>query len=529
MPVGRNPRLDQGEFANRHRLLLVLLWIQVPALAAVALALGKQTTEVVFTSTILMAFAAVGMMSRSRHIAAIAVSLGLLNASSLIVHYAGGAAFSHFHFFVMVCAISFYRRWLPLVVGVVAASTYHFVVPGPATQPVAVAMVHTGGLVALAVLLVFGWRLEAAPVPGTSRSPDRFRMSFEEAPIGMAVLKPSGELLEVNRAMAQILGYDQDALVGVNVTNLVHSDDQAELGEAWEQMGNTPAHAAIEWMRCLTAKGHPIWGRVSLSLVPRTVDQSAMVILQIEDVTHTYEEQRRLEALLRSRDEFVAAVGDEIRQPIGLLIDLTDTADHTHVDVRQALPRIEAHAKEVASIVDDLLVSARADTTPVTVVAHMVDAETLCREVVASIPGAEEIVLDFGATRFWGDPGLAGQIVNNLVYNAVRFGGPEVSLRTISSGPDTVIQVFDNGPEIPPAERDRIFDGDLRSGRPVTRPATVGLSLTVGRLLARMMEGDVVYRRTPDGENLFELRLPSEQISEMPRRRASMKGLGVPV
>jgi len=529
MAVGLQPVRDEGGFASRHRFLLVLLWIQVPTLAAVGLVLGEPVTAVALSAVVLVATAVSGMLLRSPSWAAIAVALGLVAASGIVAHYSNGQGFSHFHFFLMICAISFYREWLPLGVAVLAVAAYHFVPAVSTDAQLPSGALHTATTAVLAVLLGLGWRIETPSAPDAALPSDRFRLSFEEAPIGMAVLKPSGEFLEVNGAMAKILGYQQEALVGANITGLVHVDDQGELGEAWELMGNSPTHTAIEWMRCLTATGHPIWGRVSLSLVPRTESQQAMVILQLEDVTRTYEEQRRLETLSKGKDEFVAAVSEEIRQPLGLLIDLTDTANHAHVDVRQALPRIGSHAKEIASIVDDLVVAARAESAPPSVVAHLVDAETLCREVLARIPGTEHVTLEFGATWFWGDPALARQIVNNLVVNAVRYGGREVSLRTISSGPDTVIQVFDNGPEIPGADRERIFSGDLRSGEPVTRPAAVGLGLSVGRLLARMMDGDVVYRRTQSGENLFELRLPSERISELPRRRGNMRGLGIPV
>jgi K+-sensing histidine kinase KdpD len=87
-----------------------------------------------------------------------------------------------------------------------------------------------------------------------------------------------------------------------------------------------------------------------------------------------------------------------------------------------------------------------------------------------------------------------------------------VSLETAGSGPDTVISVIDDGPAIPIPEREKIFNGDLRAGVPVTRPAAVGLSLTVARHLARQMDGDISYRRTGHGRNVFELRLPSESL-----------------
>lgn len=511
-----------GGFARRHRFLLSLLWVQILALAVTGIVLERPLYDVVLTTLVLTALALIGMALRGHHAAAIAVSLGLLAVSGVVIYYADGTVFSHFHFFLMICAISFYVDALALAVSVAAVAAYHTVAVLAGEETLARAGAHMAALTALALLVGIGWRI-ARPTVAQDGSSDRFRMSFEAAPIGMAVLKPSGELIEVNRSMARILGQDQDSLVGTNIAGLIHPDDQAELGEAWEQMGNNPGHSASEWMRWYATEGHPIWGRVSLSLVPRTDRHSAMVVLQLEDASSAHEEQRRLESLLKGRDEFVAAVGDEIREPLGLLIDLTDMAEHSHVSTRETLPRIEAHAREIAAIVDDLVVSARAETTPRPVAAHEIDVEGVCRQVISGAPATRDIPLDIEAREAWADPALTRQIVSNLVNNAVRYGGPAVAVRTISSGPDTVIQVLDDGPELPIPERERVFSGDLRSGPPVTQPAAVGLSLTVSRHLARQMEGDVVYRRTKEGLNVFELRLPAEKISDMPRRRGVME------
>lgn len=510
-----------------HRALLVMLWAHVPTLAVAGLSLGEPVYEVVLSSLVIVALTLTAMSVRSRPAAAITVSMGLLVASGVLVHFSDGASFSHFHLFLMICAISFYRDAVALGVGVVAAGVYHFVLAAATSDPMTEAVSHTVAVAALGLLLAAGWRLSRGG-EASDPSGDRFRISFEEAPIGMAVLKPSGEFLETNRAMTEILGYSPTDLVGSNITNLVHVDDKDELGAGWEEMGNSSAHYATEWMRCITSDGHPVWGKVSLSLVPRTDEYPAMVVLQFEDVTHPFEEQRRLEALMKGKDEFVATVGDEIREPLGLLIDLTDLAEHSHVDTRATLPRIEAHAREIASIVDDLVVSARAGTGPVSVASHALDASQICREVIDSTPGAEAVTVDFRALDVWADPALTRHIIGNLLGNAVRYGGSSIALRTINSGPDTVLQVIDEGPELPGAERERMFTGDLHNGPPVTRPATVGLSLAVSRHLARQMDGDLVYRRTGDGENIFELRLPTERINEIPRRRGVMRGT-VPV
>jgi PAS domain S-box-containing protein len=510
MSVGIVATREASGPAATHRVLLVSLWGSIPVLAVVGLILDKPLYAAGLTSVLLAAFALGGMTNGT--FAAVAVSLGLVAATGVLMAYADGSTFAHFVFFPAVCAVSFYRQWRPLAASIVGIVLYSVI-----TMPVSQALALTAATGIMVLVLMAGWRL-AEPDPIVSPpSGDRFRISFDEAPIGMAVLKPSGEILEVNTAMADLLGHSPDSLPTTNISRLVHADDHVELGEAWEEMGNSPTHRAIEWMRWITSNGQVTWGRVSLSLVPRTADQAALVILQLEDASRAYEEQRRLEELIRGKDEFVAAVGDEIRKPLGVLIDLTDRATHRHLDMSDTLPRIGAHAREIASIVDDLVLSARAETTPVAVVAHELDADVLCRDVLARTPGGHGVKLSFGAKRLWADPTLTRRIVATLVGNAIKYGGSEVKLETLASGPDTVIQVTDNGPELPALERDRVFSGDLRHGRPVTRPAAVGLSLTMGRHLARQMDGDLEYRRTSDGRNIFELRLPSEPFTEIPR------------
>ena len=343
-------------------------------------------------------------------------------------------------------------------------------------------------------------------------SDDALRLSFERAPIGMAVLKLSGDFLEVNPALTRLLGHDEKHLLGTNIMALVHSDDLDGLGQSWEEMANGTTPIASAWMRCRTSTGQDIWSRLSLSLLPRARRQPLTVLLHLEDQTELYQAQRSLETMSRGKDEFVAAIADEIRTPVREILDLTAETDGDHADLDRHLRQIETHAREIAAIVADLGTSARVDT-PVTVLARSLDAALICEEALALLPEPDAITLTIGATNLWADPGITKRIVSSLLGNAVRYGGSAVELKISSSGPDTLISVIDDGPAIPTRYRERIFHGDLRSGQPVTSPAVVGLSLTVARHLARQMDGEISYRRTGDRHNVFELRLPSEQYA----------------
>ncbi|MGZ8753652.1 MAG: ATP-binding protein, partial [Acidimicrobiia bacterium] len=71
-----------------------------------------------------------------------------------------------------------------------------------------------------------------------------------------------------------------------------------------------------------------------------------------------------------------------------------------------------------------------------------------------------------------------------------------------------VITVNDDGPGIPEDKRESVFQPYERAHSEGTQPASVGLGLTVSRQLARLMDGDLIYREGTSGSS-FELSLPS--------------------
>jgi PAS domain S-box-containing protein len=475
-------------------------------------------SEIVAASLILVVMAVVGMTARSQGMAAGAVALGLVTAAGILVRYLDGSIESQFAFLLALVTISFYQEWRLLLAGFVYVAAFQIFaylalyreayVERYGVSHLALPVVFLAMALLLVLLLLAGWRLAARAGARGATSEEGFRIGFERANVGMAMLTPSGEFIHANEALTEMLG----TLEGANIRGIVHADDLGDLGQAWEDMGNTITQTAATWMRCRTSDGRAIWGRVSLSFVRADRHRPATVLLQIEDANEAHQEQRRLERLLEGRDEFVAAIAEDLRAPIGSVLELTAQADIDPVDLHRTVRHIQTHAREAASIVDDLIVSTQSNTVPVPFVGRSVDAELLCREALAQVPGAEDIPVEVGASTLWADPGITIRIVDSLVANAIRYGGSVVSLETTSSGPDTVISVIDDGPAIPIPERERIFNGDLYSGQPVTKPAAVGLNLTVARRLARQMDGDIEYRRRSDGHNVFELRLPSEPV-----------------
>ncbi|MDJ0498702.1 MAG: HAMP domain-containing sensor histidine kinase [Acidimicrobiia bacterium] len=220
---------------------------------------------------------------------------------------------------------------------------------------------------------------------------------------------------------------------------------------------------------------------------------------------------REKDDLLADKDRFVASISHELRTPLTAVVGLA----HTLYEANGTLPDSERdefvgilveQSEEVAAIVDDLLVAARAETGHLSLEIENVD---LIDEVNHTVPPGIPIDVDESRQHLvLGDPIRIRQILRNLVSNAHRYGGSEIRVRVSSAGAVGKVEVSDNGEPIPFGEAELIFSP---YGRAHDRPGqtdSVGLGLTVSRQLARLMGGDVTYAH--DGKwTVFSLTLPT--------------------
>ncbi len=231
---------------------------------------------------------------------------------------------------------------------------------------------------------------------------------------------------------------------------------------------------------------------------------------------------RRLLESLESKDQFIASVSHELRTPLtavmGLSKELEDRLDSFDQDeLIEFVSIIARQSSEVSSIVEDLLVSARAEAGILTVRAEKVDP----RQVIADLVGREELLGIDGAgveivgnaPHAWADPLRVRQIVRNLLTNASRYGGNDVWIELASHHDGASIRVCDNGSGVGGADYDRIFEPYASAHQHAGMPASVGLGLSVARQLARLMGGDV--RFVPGPHTIFELTLPGAAIGTL--------------
>ena len=238
--------------------------------------------------------------------------------------------------------------------------------------------------------------------------------------------------------------------------------------------------------------------------------------IAVEERTRQLElANRRMEELMRSKDEFVASVSHELRTPlsvvVGLAAELRDNPQGFPPEVAaELIGMIADQSGEVSFIVEDLLVAARSEIDAVTVLVERVDIAASLDRVIRPMPNIDRERISASVERGLaaaGDVVRFRQVVRNLLVNACRHGGRAIEVTAAKEASCLVVGVADDGPGLPETEWERIFDS-YHSAHPVDgQPASVGLGLTVSRRLARLMGGDVQYGHDGSG-SLFQFRLP---------------------
>lgn len=227
-----------------------------------------------------------------------------------------------------------------------------------------------------------------------------------------------------------------------------------------------------------------------------------------------------LQALNRAKDEFLAVLGHELRNPlaamsaaISVLNRLGFPGDAT-ARLREILSR---QARQLRRLVDDLLDVARLESGKLSLQRHAVDLRAVAERCVAAFQETERgrrhrMETTGGPALVAGDPARLEQIVANLVDNAVKFtpAGGRIGVSVEGDGDCAVLHVRDTGVGIAPGNLSRIFEPFVQAEPGIGRAqGGLGLGLPLVARLVRMHGGTVSAASPgPDQGSEFTVRLP---------------------
>jgi signal transduction histidine kinase len=227
----------------------------------------------------------------------------------------------------------------------------------------------------------------------------------------------------------------------------------------------------------------------------------------------TLQELRTTEGQIALKDHLINTVSHELKTPLTAVIGYAQLLDNDRVDAEERkamVERIIAEGWDLTNIVEDLLTRAQAESENLNVASVPVFLAAQAAQVTETLnPNDRERVriTSQDPVRAVADPARVRQIIRNLLSNAIRYGGPNIAIEVKGRGGSASMTVLDDGPGVPPGDRDLIFNPYHRADNGGRVAGSIGLGLSISRELARRMGGDLTYQRRR-GQSVFELRLP---------------------
>ena len=201
----------------------------------------------------------------------------------------------------------------------------------------------------------------------------------------------------------------------------------------------------------------------------------------------------RLESSARAQRAFVSDAGHEMRSPVAVIRTELEVAQRAGLSA-MTLSDVLSETDRLEHLVDDLLMLAGVDEGQVQLHREDVDVDDLLEGERTRLQSRPELVVTatIEPARVQGDRAALTRVVRNLVDNAARHAVGRVHLSCRGDGDDVEFEVDDDGPGVPAADRERVFERFVRLDEARSRlDGGSGLGLAIVRELVRAHGGRV--------------------------------------
>jgi signal transduction histidine kinase len=246
-----------------------------------------------------------------------------------------------------------------------------------------------------------------------------------------------------------------------------------------------------------------------------------LLLLVLLSTTLAVLQLRRQQELLRLRERFISNVSHELRTPLQQILvfaellrmeKLASAAERQH-----SIEVVERETRRLIQLVENVLRFSRSARGEDALVLEMVPVETVVRETIqtfAPLARTREANISLDVAQpvvALADAGALRRVLLNLLDNAVKYGphGQTVNVCVRVAGGRVRIVVDDQGPGIPPADRERVFQPFVRLEREERAAISgSGMGLAIVRDLAERMSGSARVEASPANGARFIVDLP---------------------
>jgi PAS domain S-box-containing protein len=354
----------------------------------------------------------------------------------------------------------------------------------------------------------------------------RYRRLFETAKDGILILDTkSGRITDANPFICELLEYSHEQFVGKELWEIgLFSDKLAN--EAAVRTLQERGYIRYEHLPMETNRGLG----VEVEIVANSYREGLHSVIQcnIRDITERSRLEKRMQEqaaalgeLHRRKDEFLAMLSHELRNPLAPILNavqLLRLQKHEDKLQHQARTIIERQVGQLTRLIDDLMEVSRITTGRIRLHLERIDLNGIVeRGVETTRPLMDQrqhnLTVSLSSQPVWVDADAARleQVVVNLLTNAAKYttDGGAIGISVLRVGNDAVLRVKDSGIGIAPELLPHIFDLFTQAERSLARSAGgLGIGLALVRRLVEMHHGKVDVASTLGNGSEFVVHLP---------------------
>lgn len=344
----------------------------------------------------------------------------------------------------------------------------------------------------------------------------RFRVAFESAPIGMAMVSTEGRWMRVNQSICSMLGYSPEELTAMSTLDVTHPNDLPVCQDCLRQLLGGDLRTCAPELRYVRKDGHIVWVQLNMALVRDDFNGPMYLIAQIQDIT----ERRNLDRL---KSGFLAMVTHELRTPVtsirgalGLL--LGDARTSLPPQTRSLIELAHRNCDRLNRLIRDILDIEKIESGKLDYHMDVVDISELLERAAQELrPYAQQhgVAVEVSETQqaltVEGDFDRLMQVMANLVSNAAKFSpaGQTVTIRSCPDGQRVRISVTDRGRGIPEEFHRLIFQKFAQANAGGTdRRGGSGLGLNISKAIIEKHGGSIGFETAAGQGTTFFFHLP---------------------
>lgn len=334
-------------------------------------------------------------------------------------------------------------------------------------------------------------------------SRERLAKIISQAAAGVVEADVNGRIRMANEKYCAMLGYSRDELIGASVLGITAPDSVEQTSEGLKKLADEGRGFTID-KQYRRKDGSLLWATSSVDPILGPEGQLQGVVAIVVEITERKQAEEELKQADRRKDEFLAMLAHELRNPlapIGAAAELLQTVKLDEERVRKSSQIIGRQVRHMTSLVDDLLDVSRVTRGSVKLDNEALDISQVVAEAVEQVMPlmrarhhrlGVQMVPD--ALLVMGDKKRLVQVIANLLNNAAKYTpeGGDIQVSVDVANTDIRIRVMDNGIGMTPELARCAFDLFTQAKRTSDRTSGgLGLGLALVKSLVELHHGTV--------------------------------------